>query len=101
MFHLTIRKLWEEFINEPKYKKYFISDEDEWKLNLEWIKKYMNNKNKKPSTNSENTEIRKYGYWIQNQKFNYKNIKHIMKNDNVKKIWKDFINDPKYKKYFN
>ena len=36
-----IYDLWEEFINNPKYSKYFISNEDQWKENLEKSKKFI------------------------------------------------------------
>ena len=32
---------------------------------------------------------------------NYKNQSYIMKENNIKKLWEDFINSDQYKKYFN
>ena len=94
----NIKKLWEEFVNDSKYKKYFLSNEDEWKLNLEWIINYIDKNNKRPSEVNEKTKY--YSKWIGTQIGNYKNNKHIMENDNIKKLWENFINDPIYKKYF-
>ena len=94
----NIKKLWKEFVNDPKYKKYFLSNEDEWKLNLEWIINYIDKNNKRPSEVNEKTKY--YSKWIGTQIGNYKNNKHIMENDNIKKLWENFINDPIYKKYF-
>jgi superfamily II DNA/RNA helicase len=50
MKNKKIRKLWEAFINDPKYSKYFLSNEKEWKLRLEGVKKYIDENNKRPST---------------------------------------------------
>jgi superfamily II DNA or RNA helicase len=95
-----IRKLWEELINDLKYKKYFLSNENEWIENLEWVKKYINENKKKPSKFAKNSEIKNYNNWINTQNLNYKNNEQIMKNNNIKKLWYEFINDLKYKKYF-
>jgi superfamily II DNA or RNA helicase len=100
MSYPHIRKLWEDFINDPKYKKYFLSNEEEWKLNLEVVKKYIDDNNKRPSEHNTNIEIKKYGYWITNQLTNYKNKIKIMSNPNIKKLWEEFINDSKYNNYF-
>jgi hypothetical protein len=95
-----IYKLWQEFINDCKYKKYFLSNEDEWKLNLDIIKKYIIDNNKLPSTNDKNQEIEKYGTWVVNQKLNYSKNQYLMLNLEIKKLWEEFINDINYKKYF-
>jgi mevalonate pyrophosphate decarboxylase len=100
MKNQDIKKLWEEFINDPKYKKYFLSNEEEWKLTLNKIKKYIDENKKRPSKRDKNLEIKKYGQWISNQQINYSKNEYIMKNQDIKKLWKEFINDPKYKKYF-
>jgi superfamily II DNA or RNA helicase len=95
-----IKKLWEDFINNSKYKKYFISDIDLWKLTLNNIKKYIDDNNKRPSGVDKNIKIKKYGLWLYRQKNNYlQNIKK-MSNENIKKLWEEFINNPKYKQYF-
>ena len=39
MSNSDIRKLWEEFVNDPKYSKYFLSNEEEWKITLTRIKR--------------------------------------------------------------
>ena len=42
---------------------------------------------------------KKYGNWISTQQQNYKNNKQIMYDNGIRKIWYNFINDIKYKKY--
>ena len=92
----TIRKLWEDFINDDKYKNYFLTNEEEWKLNLEWVKKYINENKKRPTRKNNDEKI--YGTWITLQVKNYKNKQQIMTASNIRKLWEDFINE--YKIYF-
>ena len=39
-------------------------------------------------------------HWLLTQKASYKDKKQIMKNQEIYNKWTEFINDPKYKKYF-
>jgi len=91
---------WTSFINDPIYKIYFISNEDNWIETLNQIKLYINTNNKRPSQNDKNVEIKQLGTWIGNQLKNYKNKENIMKNDEIYNQWTSFINDPIYKIYF-
>jgi superfamily II DNA or RNA helicase len=94
----NIRKIWKNFINE--YKEYFISNDDIWKLKLLNVKKYIDENKKRPSTHDNNNDIKILGNWIDTQLKNYTKKKEIMKNDDILKLWKEFINDPKYSVYF-
>jgi superfamily II DNA/RNA helicase len=96
----NIRKLWEEFINDDKYKEYFLSNEEIWKDNLTKVKKYIDKNNKRPSQSDKDEKVKYLGHWLYTQTTNYKNNKDIMKNENIKKLWEEFINDDKYKEYF-
>jgi hypothetical protein len=53
----------------------------------------------------KNSDVKQLGQWLSNQNTNYnidiKECKYIMKDENIKKYWEEFINDSKYKKYFN
>jgi predicted small secreted protein len=100
MSNETIRKLWEDFINDDKYKEYFISNEEVWKLKLEWVKKYIDENKKRPSNSNKNEDIKTHGGWINTQQQNYQKKEQIMLDDNIRKLWEDFINDDKYKEYF-
>ena len=40
----SIRKKWEEFINDDKYKEYFLSNEEVWDNNLQQCKYFMDEK---------------------------------------------------------
>jgi hypothetical protein len=46
----------------------------------------------------KNIETKKLGGWFQHQLHNYKNNKDLMKNENIRKLWEEFID--KYKEYF-
>ena len=96
----NIRNKWEQFTNDIKYKKYFLSNEQEWDINLVEVKKYIDNNKKRPSTKDKNKDIKNLGQWISNQQINYAKQQKIMKDDNIRNKWKQFIEDPKYKKYF-
>ena len=87
---------WTEFIT--KYKKYFLSNDEEWFNNLEWVKNYINNNNERPSSKNKNSDIKKYGAWIGTQGKNYKKKEYNMKNENIKKVWEEFIT--KYQDHF-
>ena len=92
----NIRKLWNEFIE--KYKEYFLSNIEMFNNNLKLVSEYIDKNNKTPSTTNKNIEIKKLGSWLSNQQHNYKNTEYNMKDEEIKKIWEEFIN--KYKKYF-
>ena len=97
MKHKIYRKLWEDFINDDKYKKYFLSNEEVWKKNLEFVKKYIDENKKRPSITDKNEEYKKHGVWIRNQQQNYKNQQKTMSNKTIRHLWENFIND--YKDY--
>jgi superfamily II DNA or RNA helicase len=98
MVNEEIYNKWSEFIN--KYKIYFISNEDLWFESFNKVKKYINNNNKRPSSNNKNLEIKTLGSWIVHQSKNYKIKDRIMSNEEIYNEWTKFINDPIYKNYF-
>jgi superfamily II DNA or RNA helicase len=100
MKYETVRKLWEEFINDQQYHKYFLTNEEEWNNNLEKCMKYINIHNKRPSNSDKDKNIKKLGWWIGTQIKNYKNQTCIMLNEIIKNKWEEFIMDEKYIKYF-
>jgi hypothetical protein len=67
-----------------------------WKLNLEWVKKYINENKKRPTR--KNKDEKKYSAWITLQVQNYKNKKHNMLCKNIRHLWEDFISE--YIDYF-
>lgn len=96
----NIRKIWEEFINQEKYQLYFLTGEELWKNKLKNLKIYIDINNQKPSINHKDKNINIIGKWTYRQIENYKNYKENMKEENIRKLWEDFIMDDKYKEYF-
>ena len=97
----NIRKLWEEFINDSKYQEYFISQYDKFVLDLNKLKIYIDKNKKKPTHCCKDKDVKSIGYWISNTQKHYITKTEKMKYDNIRKLWEDFINDEKYKIYFN
>ena len=92
----NIRQLWENFIN--KYSEYFNDNNIIWINTLDKIKNYINENNKRPSSTDTNKDIRQLGAWILTQKNNYIKTEYIMKDDNIRQLWEQFIE--KYAEYF-
>jgi len=86
---------WYEFINNEKYELYFGSNEEKWMRMLNSLKKYLDDNEKIPSYKNDKVLYK----WQSRQKDHYNSNKCIMKDENIKKIWKQFIDDEKYKKY--
>jgi len=91
-----IKNLWKDFLE--KYQEYFLSNEEIWKNKLEEVKNYINENNKRPSTHDKNNDIKILGHWISNQQQKYKNNKDVMKNEEIRNLWKDFLEE--YQEYF-
>jgi superfamily II DNA or RNA helicase len=90
-----IKNKWKEFNEE--YKEYLLSNEELWYNILENIKKYIDENKKLPSTIDKNKNIKSLGVWLSNQKKNYKNNEQIIKNEDIKKQFEEFLEE--YKKY--
>jgi len=95
-----IRKLWELFINDDKYNKYFLSDIENWTNQLDKLKNYIDTHNKRPSQGSKDKEIKILAKWLSQQLNNYKKNINNMKDPEIRKLWNYFINDDKYKSFF-
>jgi uncharacterized Zn-finger protein len=98
MSNERIRHLWEDFINDNKYKEFFLSNKERWKLNLEQVKKYIDENKKRPLDKYKNKDLKILSMWIYNQKIKYHKKEYIMSNETIRHLWEDFINE--YKMYF-
>ena len=96
----AIRLKWEDFISDDKYKEYFVSYEDAWYDKLNKVKVYMDQYNCRPSSRSENKDIKTLNKWVSHQVTNYKNKSKIMKDEAFRLKWEEFVSDDKYKEYF-
>jgi hypothetical protein len=97
---IYIYNKWTEFINDNKYKIYFQTNEENFIMNLNNLKKYINENKKRPSQHSKEKNIRMLGQWISHNTTNYKNKQNNMKDEKIYKKWTEFINNDKYKQYF-
>ena len=95
-----IYEKWTAFITDPKYSKYFLSNEESWNFKLSEVMKYIDGNNKIPPQNDKESEIKTLALWVRKQKENYKKKEQIMSGEETQKKWTVFINDPKYSKYF-
>jgi len=88
---------WTNFMND--YKEYFLSNEEIWYNNLNKVKEYIVNNNKRLSTIDKNKEIKQLASWIGTQHQNYKKKEHNMKNEEIYCEWTQFLEQ--YQEYFN
>jgi superfamily II DNA or RNA helicase len=95
-----IYNTWIEFINSNKYNKYFEDNITIWKNNFKKLNEYIDLNKKRPSETDKNDDIKSLGKWICTTQLKYKQKKQIMINDEIYNLWDNFINDNKYKKYF-
>ena len=86
----NIRNKWEDFIST--YSQLFMSNDDMWNDTLENAKLYIETNDKLPSSTDKNKEIKQLGCWISAQKTHYSKKEYIMKQENIRNIWEDFIN---------
>ena len=100
MANNLIYNKWTELINEDNYKKHFLSNEAEWIINLNIVKKYIDENGQRPSTIDKEKNIKQSGSWIYTQMKNYKSKKQIMAIELIHDKWTDFINKDNYKKFF-
>jgi hypothetical protein len=69
----------------------FKSNEEVWYDKLNELKTYIENHNKLPSKHDKEDKIMKLGIWISRQNQNYRKQDDLMKYDNIRKIWDEFI----------
>ena len=87
---------WTTFINDEKYKQYFLDNITKWMNMLDNVSKYINENNKRPPTHSDNNYVKQMAQWISDCQKHYKNKEYIMKDSNIKQLWKNFIENYQY-----
>jgi ubiquinone/menaquinone biosynthesis C-methylase UbiE len=92
----NIRNKWEDFIE--KHKSHFMTNQEEWNINLQEADKYITQHNKRPNQRDKNKEIRTLANWIGTQQKTYKTTEQIMQNESLRNKWEDFIE--KHKTHF-
>ena len=92
----AIRVMWENFIE--RNNKLFLTSKELWIENKNNIEDYIRQNNKLPSQNEKYDNIILLANWLSSQKQCYKNKKYIMKNEDIRVIWEDFVE--KYQQLF-
>ena len=96
MSNPEIRSKWEETLE--KYKEYLCIDfVEQWRLTLQKVCEYIDDEKKAPSTHDKNSEIKKLGRWVSNQKEKYSKNRYIMKKPEIRTKWEATLE--KYKEY--
>ena len=92
-----IYKLWNEFITDKRYKKFFDLDNiRDWKIKLEEVKQFIDTNNARPTLRTN----KQLNQWLSDQLKKIKTKTEIMKIDEIYKLWTEFVSDARYKKYF-
>ena len=99
MENKEIRIIWEDFVE--KYQELFMTGEEAWFDKLRDVEEYIKINQKLPSytdKTDKDKEISSLRSWVCRQKKNYIDKYHIMKNEEIRIIWEDFIE--KYQELF-
>jgi hypothetical protein len=91
MKKINTRLLWDKFVK--KFPKLFRTNYDIWEDKLNEIKVYIQDNNKLPSTSDKDDTIMKLGLWISRQKQNYDKNEDMMRNDNIRRLWCEFVGE--------
>ena len=83
-----LRKLWENIKNHETKGEFFYSNEDIW---FNKLKKY-----KEEYLSSNQKSLFYHNEWIRLNVYNYRHNKSLMLNENIKKEWLLFMNNPIY-----
>jgi len=87
----NIVKIWEIFIH--KYSKLFQSNIDIWYDKLDDVKQYIIQNKKIPYQKSQDYNVRSLGHWLANNKKYYKNNDGVMKTEDIRNKWEDFLQE--------
>ena len=87
-------------MNDANYSIYFEDNITIWNKHLQDVKSYINTNNVKPSTISEDGNIKKMAVWICNQQKHYVSKTGIMNNEQIYNTWTEFVENSEYTTYF-
>jgi hypothetical protein len=87
-----IREKWEDFM---RIYGHLVDNKIRWRHKLNNVKDYIKKTNKLPLPGSKNKEIKTMGYWIANQKNNYRDKCETLKEPDIRKEWEEFIEENK------
>ncbi len=93
---VNLEKLNYDFVQNISVR--LVTTTQKWENKLEKVKEYMEKQKKRPSNHSKDVPTKKLGTWINNQLMNYQKRECIMKDESIRKKWKEFSEE--YKMYF-
>lgn len=99
-----IRTLWDKFIDD--YQEYFLSNEEQWYINIDKLKNYIDIYKSRPSSRNEDREIHLLASWYDEQNKIYSKELGIMKDIKIRTVWSIFLENykhiliPKKEKWF-
>jgi superfamily II DNA or RNA helicase len=96
MKNIDIRKKYEHFLKT--YEEHFLSRSQQWFNTLDIVKKYIDVNKKRPSKHTNDLHVQKLANWLGSQTRNYAKKENIMKYDNVRESWEQFITS--HQQYF-
>ena len=96
------KALWEDFINDERFNEYFMTYDEFWKYKLQKAKDFILKNKKIPNQwESEDPEEKRWGNFLRHHNRNYRNEKYsVWSEPEIRASWEDFINDPRFKVYF-
>ena len=89
--HDIIVQLWTQFNIE--YKKYLLTNEENWYTTLDDLKNYIKQNNKRPSEHSKDAKIKHLALFVATQTKNYKNRTQIMSDETIYNTWTLFMDE--------
>ncbi len=100
MMDKNIYDIWSNFINSPKYKKYFVDYGYLWNYNFMLLKEYINKNGELPKSSSNNDGEKKLSNWIVSQNTNYVKERWSMSSKINYDLWTEFTNNEPYNIFF-
>ena len=90
------KKLWDDFVNDKSYNHHVITfgNKDHWRNMRDKSYQFVKSNNIFPDSNyakDKSKEIKTIAKWLENQKVRYRNKYGMMKNEDIRKEWVDFI----------
>ncbi len=96
-----IYQLFQEFLENDEFKEYFMSNEESWLRQLDELKHFIRENNRRPLDRLENGDERKLRRWLSNQLKNYRERTQIMKNDDIYQLFQEFLENDEFNPYFS
>ncbi len=86
-----IREIWCNF--KKKHENFFKSCEEMWKDTLMFVRQYITKNERKPTKNDSFRKVLNLNNWIKLQLYNYEHSIDIMKREEMRNLWKEFVKD--------